>query len=839
MAKRTEPRLSRRPASPGAPSDDLWRPKPGGRSPSGPRDPDRPRPLFYIVMPFLFVLTILLCAGVIALMVAPAIIGADATVKGINERLRIEGSTFRRLPAPPQRSTIYASDGTTELATVYLTFNREIVPLEEIPKKVQNAVLAIEDRDFYEHRGVDAESVFRALIANMFSGRIVQGGSTITQQLVKTTLITKNQSPRAGAADDTYARKLQEAGLALRMEEKYTKKEILELYMNEVFLGNGVYGIGTASEFYFDRPPKKLSLGQAATLAGMIARPEDYDPLDHPKAARRRRNVVLQTMLAEGMTTQKEVAAARKKAVTVARGAGEAEDDKEPFFVTYLIREILDEGNDHYDVFGETADQRKRTLFQGGLDVVTTFDPKWERIAQQAAQRHMSPSRSFPDTAIATVDTETGAVRTLLSGKDYERDQVDLVTTGHPTGSSFKPFTLMAAFRQNIPPTKTYSGSSPMKLKAWATSNACGCVQNAEGGSQGTLSLKAATAASTNVIFAQLAEDVTPEAIVDAARDVGVESDLPAVESVTLGAGSTSPLEMASAYATWANEGVHCAPYAVTSVSRGEDAFFRNRPSCERVMPEEIANTITDALVGVINGGTGSAAALGSRPVAGKTGTSQENNNVWFVGYTKQLATAVWVGFPGNQKSMVGYFGGESVYGGTIAAPLWQEYMEKITGNLPVESLDTSTSIGPTRVPSVVGMAQGAALEVLDNARFRSVTTETVDSSLEIGTVVSMSPAGDTEGPTSTFVTLYVSSGEKPKGENKLLEVPYLLGANGQRARALLRRQGFKVKIEYVKVRQEERADIVLRQDPDTGELVEKKTKVFLTVGQLRGGDGD
>jgi penicillin-binding protein 1A len=838
MARRAATRPPRRSATPGLVDDGLGPASFPQRSRRSSRpERDRPRPLFYAALPLLFALTIVLCAGVLALMVSPAIIGADVTVKGINERLRLEGSEFRRLPAPPQRSTIYASDGTTELATVYLTFNREIVPIEEIPKHVQNAVIAIEDRDFYEHQGVDAESVFRALLANMFSGRIVQGGSTITQQLVKTTLITRNQAPRLGAADATYARKLQEAGLALRMEEKYTKKEILGLYMNEVFLGNGVYGIGTASEFYFDRAPKKLSLGQAAALAGMIARPEAYDPLDRPKAARKRRNVVLQTMFAEGMITQKELSRATAKPVSVARGAGAEKDEKEPFFVTYLIREILDESNDHYDVFGETADQRKRTLFQGGLDIVTTFDPRWERIAQQAAQRHMDPRPTYPDTAIATVDTESGAVRTLLSGKDYERDQVDVVTTGHPTGSAFKPFTLMAAFRQNVPPTKTYSGRSPLKLKEWADSNACGCVQNAEGGSQGTLTLKAATAASTNVIFAQLAVDVTAAAIVDAARDVGVESDLPEVASITLGAGSTSPLEMASAYATWANEGIHCEPYAVQSVARGDDTFYRSRPSCDRVLPEEVANTITDALVGVVQGGTGSAASLGARPVAGKTGTSQDNKNVWFVGYTRQLATAVWVGFPGNQKSMTGYFPG-SVYGGTIAAPLWQDYMEKITRDLPVEPLETSTSIGPMRVPHVVGLTEGAALEVLENARFRSVSTEVVDSEAEAGVVVSQSPAGDTEGPPSTFVTLYVSSGERAKGEGKLREVPYLLGANGDRARALLRQDGFKVKVEIARVRQEERADIVLRQDPDNGELVEKGTKVTITVGRLRADDG-
>ncbi|MEX2274774.1 MAG: transglycosylase domain-containing protein [Actinomycetota bacterium] len=784
------------------------------------------------MLPFLFAIVIVLCAGVVALMIAPAVLGADATVKGINERLRTEGATFRRLPAPPERSVIYANDGKTELATVFLTFNREYVELEEIPPQARKAVLAIEDRDFYEHRGVDAESIARAFLANLFSGNIVQGGSTITQQLVKTALIEGSQEDRA---DDTYARKLQEAGLALRMEEKYTKDEILELYLNEVYLGHGVYGVGTASEYYFDRPARKLTLGQAATLAGLIAAPERFDPIDRPNVSKRRRNVVLHEMEDAGWAGGKEIAKARKKVVHVTRGAGSTKPEDEPFFVRYLVRDILDVENDQYDVFGETFDQRAHTLFQGGLDIVTTFDPRWERFAQNAAQRHMDPRASYPDTAIATVDTETGAVRTLLSGKNYERDQVDTVTTGHPTGSSFKPFTLFAAFRQNVPPSRTYSGQSPLKLPEWEGDNECGCVENAEGGSAGTMNLAAATAGSVNVIFAQLAIDVGSAAIVDAAHDLGVEGELPASPSITLGAGSTSPLEMASAYATWANEGVHCEPYAIQSVSRGEDTFYRNRPICERVMPEETANVITGMLRNVVSGGgTGAAAQLGSRPVAGKTGTSQDYQNVWFVGYTKQLSTAVWVGFAGNQKPMLGYFPG-SVYGGTIAAPLWQDYMEKVTADMPIEQLSTATSLGPTRVPDVEGMAQADAVETLGNARFDSVSTELVNADELAGTVVSQSPAGDTEGSTSTFVTLYVSSGESDKG---LREVPYLLGTQVDRARVLLRRDGFRVKIEYVKVGREERADVVLRQDPAPDEEVERKTKVFLTVGKYKKAGG-
>ena len=178
-----------------------------------------------------------------------------------------------------------------------------------------------------------------------------------------------------------------------------------------------------------------------------------------------------------------------RRPCTCTRGAGSTKPEDEPFFVRYLVRDILDEENDQYDVFGETVDQRSHTLFQGGLDIVTTFDPRWERIAQNVAQRHMDPRATYPDTGLATVDTETGAVRTLLSGKDYERDQIDTVTTGHPTGSSFKPFTLMAAFRQNVPPTQTYSGASPLKLTEWEGANECGCVENAEGGSAGTMNL--------------------------------------------------------------------------------------------------------------------------------------------------------------------------------------------------------------------------------------------------------------------------------------------------------------------------------------------------------------
>ena len=289
-----------------------------------------------------------------------------------------------------------------------------------------------------------------------------------------------------------------------------------------------------------------------------------------------------------------------------------------------------------------------------------------------------------PDTAIVSVDNATGAIRTMLSGRNYQKDQLNLADARRQPGSSFKPFTLVAAFRDGIPPGSVFSTKSPLYLPEW-TGNDCSCVSNAEGaGDAGYENLWGATKDSINVVFAQLILEVGPDKVVKAAHDMGIASELPAVPSLTLGTADVTPIEMAAAYQTLANDGKHCESYAVSKVVDADGVVYRHKPVCKQVVAPEIAHLVTAMLQGVVSGGTGTAAALGSWPVAGKTGTTQDYTNAWFVGYTRQVSTAVWVGFPGTPDPLSLYFGG-SVFGGTLAAPIWHDYMLRVMAGMPAE----------------------------------------------------------------------------------------------------------------------------------------------------------
>jgi penicillin-binding protein 1A len=765
----------------------------------------------------LLVPVIALAAGVLAIIASPPFFGIDLGVRRISERLEEEGATFHRLPRPPERSIIYASDGETVLATVYLDENREIVTLRQVSPIARRAVLAIEDRNFFEHSGVDPQSVARAFLANLFSGEIVQGGSTITQQLVKNTLID--------TPSQTYARKLQEAGLALRMEERYTKKEILELYLNEVYLGHGVYGIGTAAQFYFDRPASKLTLPQAAILAGMIAAPETYDPVDRPNASRRRRNEVLREMAEVGWAAAGEVDRIRRDPVEIPRGAGEVHTEVLPQFVRYLRDQILENESGEYEEFGKTYKQRLHTLFQGGLEITTTLEPGWQEHAERVAQDHLPDARGTPDTSIVTVETHSGAIRTMLSGKNFERDKQRLALSPRQPGSAFKPFTLVAAFREHIQPSTTYPSRSPLRLRGWDSES--GTVSNAEGASnRGELDLWEATAGSVNVVFAQLALDVGPENIVDAAHDMGITSPLDAVPSITLGAEEASPLDMASAFQTLANEGVHCEPFAVVRVVDEDGVLYHHRPHCERAIEADIANLVTAMLIRVVEGGTGTAAAIG-RPVAGKTGTTQESTDVWFVGYTRELSTAVWVGLPGNPASMEQFFS-ESVYGGTIAAPIWHDYMLRAVSGSPAGGFPDPPRPERGRVPDVVGMDVGQARSVLEREDFR-VDVEPVDSTQREGRVVGQSPSGGSTADLGTSVRLEVSTGKPPTKR-----VPGVVGLRVDEARALIRAKGLFAAVSFHDVTQKDKIGIVIAQSPGEGANAEPGSTVRLTVGKRK-----
>lgn len=774
-------------------------------------------PLVYLLFP----VVIAIGGALVALLLLPAALGIGASVDRVGARLDSLGEAYKRIPKFPERSTIYASDGKTVLAQVYLDFNREIVHLDEVSTAARAAVLAAEDDGFYEHGALDVSSVLRAIFANVAAGDVVQGGSTITQQLAKNAVLDD--------ADQTLERKWQELAVALRIEQKYTKDQIFELYLNDIYLGNGIYGIGTAAQYYFHEPASKLTLSEGATLAGMIRAPEDYDPIAHPRKATGRRDFVLDRMVELGDADAAKVARIIAKPVALPPGTGRTATERPPFFVTYITGQILANADGTYDAFGKTSKQRERTLFQGGLKIVTTLEPEWQRAAQAAANQPWAVTpgnpgyQQTPDTAIVSVDNADGAIRTMLSGRNYQKDQLELATATRQTGSAFKPFTLVAAFEEGIPPGQVYSATSPFCSPAWTSADHC--VSNAEPGKGGYENLTTATAYSTNVVFAQLALDVGPSKIADAAHDMGITSDLSAVPSITLGTSDVSPLEMASAYQTLANKGRHCEPFAVSRVEDAEGVLYRHKAECHQVVDPEIAAQVTSMLQGVVTlpGATGTAASIG-RPVAGKTGTTQEYSNAWFVGYTPQVSTAVWVGFPGNPDPLDRYFG-TSVFGGSIAAPIWHTYMTRVMAGMPVEGFPSPPPPETGKVPDVRGRRVEEAQKVLAEASFSS-RIEKVHSLRPEGTVVDQDPAGGATAQLGTLVTLRVSSGKAPT-----VVIPVVAGKEAAAARTILVDMGFIVHIAEQEVTDPNLDGVVLATVPRAGTEVDKGSIVTMNVG--------
>ena len=764
--------------------------------------------------------TILLAALAVAFALLPVLLVGGDVARGVERRLDLAGASFSRLPGFPQRSTIYDRNGEV-LANLFLDEDRTVTALEDVAPVAQQAVLAIEDDRFYEHGALDLPGLTRALLLNLAAGEITQGGSTITQQLVKLAVI--------GDASQTFQRKFQEAALAIRLEERYTKDEILELYLNEVYFGNGVYGIGTASRFYFDVAPSDLSLEQAALLAGVIQTPAYHDPVSAPESARERRNLVLERMADLGWADRDAVEAAQATPIVLRRGVEKGRRTTPPFFVYYLTQSILDMDNREYDAFGTTRDQRVHTLYQGGLEIHTTLDRKWQKDAQVAVNESedISPDAGVgPDVSIVSIDTATGGIRTMLSGKNYLRDKLDLTWRGRrQVGSAFKAITLAAALEAGVPPTKTYEASSPYCDPRWKSED--GCVRNAEDeNEQGPIDLWRATALSVNVVYAQLALDIGAERIVDMAQRLGITAPLDAVPAITLGVEEVSTLDMANAYATLANDGTHCPAYAIDRVILPDGAtLYEHDSACAEVLDPAVANQVTAMLERVVSGGTGTRANLG-RPVAGKTGTGQDYTNVYFAGYTPQVATAVWVGFPAGNVPMDSYFG-RSVFGGTLAAPIWQAYMAEVVAGMPVEDFPPATGLGAARpLPNVVGMSIEEARSSLLAFELAFVMT----SSPEKDVILGQNPAPGTVLAPGSVVTLTVAIGSTIP-DTITGGVPNVVGMLADDAIALLLRQGFKVETKYLTGGNGNW--YVTAQSPSAGTAATDGMRITLTIQQV------
>jgi membrane peptidoglycan carboxypeptidase len=770
--------------------------------------------------PLLLALTIGVCSVLVALLLLPLFGAVGVGAKALEKRLTAAGANFTRIPHFPQRSTIYARDGSI-LATLFLDENRTIVHLDKVSQHAQDAVLAIEDHNFYEHGAINVSSVIRAMLANLIAGHVTQGGSTLTQQLVKNAVIQSDAQ--------TFARKFQEAALAIRLEQTYSKDKILELYMNEVYFGNGIYGIGTAARYYFNEPASKLDLAQSALLAGLIQSPATFDPMTHPDAALARRNEVLDHMAEYGLALPGKVTKVKLTPIRLATDIGRQAQQVQPFFVHYINELILDKTNHAFDAFGKTHAQRVHTLFQGGLKIYTTLDPAWQRYAQEAVNE--SPNidpKTGPDVSLVSVDPTNGAIRAMLSGKNYRRDQLDLVWHGRrQVGSAFKPFTLAAAFEQGFPPGKVYDSQSPFCSPLWISADHC--VSNAEGGGGGYVDLWTATQNSINVVFAQLALDVGPQNIVDVAHKMGITAPLDAVPAITLGTEEVSTLDMASGYSTLANNGIYCEPFAVARVLLPNGTkLYQHHPTCDQAIPADIAHQITAMLQRVICCGTGQAYASGlGRPEAGKTGTGQDYTNVYFAGYTPQMTTAVWVGFPAGNIPMDSYYG-HSVFGGTLAAPIWKAFMLKALAGMPIEGFPAPPPQQSGAIPDVVGMHSAEAQKTLVTANFTPII-EKVDSILPVNTVIAQTPAGGTSAVLGSGVTLSVST-----GKGVAVTVPRVTGLTEAQAVKALDKAGLKAAIVYADVTDPAQDGLVLSQSPIGNKQATKGDTVTITIGKLK-----
>jgi penicillin-binding protein 1A len=752
---------------------------------------------------------------------------AGGAVKRFDERLLSHEKTKITLPPLPERSTIYAADG-TRLATLFLDENREIVSLKQVNDVAQHAVLAIEDHKFFEHGPVDISSILRAAIANLKAGHIVQGGSTISQQLIKNT--------ETGNAE-TFQRKFQEAQDAILLEKEYTKAQILELYLNTIYFGHRVYGIGTAAQYYFNRSASRLTAAQAALLGGMIASPVTFDPIEHPDTALIRRNQVLSAMVKYGWLEPAEYAQAVATPIKLsAKGRIANTVGREPYWISYVVDEF-----EHNPAFGKTVAERRRLLFQGGLKITTTLSPKLQNVARSVMKHHLPESGpqppADPQAAIVSIQAKTGAIQTMVGGTDYSKQKIDLASQGaRSTGSAFKAFTLVAAMEQGVPPGRVYSARSPATIPQCPNNGGPWMPFNAEGaGDLGYLNLWEATADSINVVFAQLIADIGPDSVVKAAKAMGLTGYIPDVCAITLGAVAVSPLSMTTAYSTLANGGKHCTAYGVQRVLASDGStIYDHKPQCKQVVSAKVAAQVTAMLEGVISHGTGTAAQIG-RPEAGKTGTGQDFQDAWFMGYVPQTCTGVWVGYSKGEIPMrsLRVLGGGEAFGGTIAAPMWHDYMVQAVANLPVQDFRTPPPQKPGTVPDVVGMKEKDAQDTLRKANFVPISV-TVDSFKPAGTVVSQSPAGGSSAILGSPVTINVSNGKGPKPTPKptSVVVPDVIGETRHQASDDLQSQGFAVAVTYQTVKDPKKNGVVLEQAPSPGTKAPRGSTVTIVVGR-------
>lgn len=730
----------------------------------------------------------------------PLVGGVGLTAKAGADEFLVLPAELKQTPLA-QRSKILASDGSL-LAVLYRE-NRVLADLRFIPDLTRKAFIAVEDSRFYAHNGVDYKGTIRAAVENAQAGGVSQGGSTLTQQYVKNALLqaANTKAGQDAAREVTIDRKLKEARYALAIEKELSKDEILERYLNIAYFGNGVYGIGTAANFYFGKAAKDLTLEEGALLAGIVQSPGRFDPVkarQDPEMMGRlldRRNLVLRRMALEGFIPETERAEGTvvEPAFKISPVASGCENPavQAPFFCDH-VRRIL-EDTDVGRFLGKTREERQDRLLSGGLTIRTTLDPAVQKAAQTAADEQLPREDEYQAaTAINSVEPGTGDIKAMAVNRWYSEQKkaghtkVNLAiggSSGMQAGSTFKPFVLATALQQGIPlglslyaPNRYTSTEFPNYDEdgpvPWTMGNA---GDSRTGG--GTYDLRTGTWNSVNTFYVQLEERTGVEQPAALAESLGVKQFKGGVPSepllrggsFTLGVNEVSPLAMAGAYATFAARGLYCPPRAVTEVldSEGKPIELQEEP-CRQAIEQKIADTVNSVLQGVIQNGTGRSAAIG-RPAAGKTGSTNGSRAAWFAGFTPGLATTVWVGKPQPEDMKAVRINGRyyrQVYGGTIPAKIWQQTMQAALEGVPVERFeraDRDVELGQEiEVPDVRGLSYDEARAVLRDAGFGIREGGRVSAApIKRGLVAYTSPRAGSTVRTGARITIFTSNGRE------------------------------------------------------------------------------
>ncbi len=666
---------------------------------------------------------------------------------------------------------IYDSTGNRILAVLRGSENRVLVEYESISPLMKQAIVAVEDRRFFEHRGVDARAIGRALWADINEKGVVQGGSTITQQFIKNSCSDNSRS---------IGRKVREAALAWQLEQQWSKKKILTSYLNTVYFGNGAYGVDQASRTYFGHTAKRMALWEVALLAGIPADPSRYDPVTNPRAAKLRRRTVLRTMLQLGTISPEQFRRADREALPTKI---QTPDTRGPggYFANYVTQQLVDR-------------YKTRGVFGGGLVVHTTLDLDLQRLGHRAIARWLKDENG-PSAALVAIDPRDGAIRAMIGGSNFRESQFNLAVQGErQSGSSFKPFVLAAALKQGISPATEFE-SKPTTIflgdKSWP-------VSNYEDAYLGSTDLTTATIHSDNAVYAQLTALVGPRKVRQTANELGITSRLNDYFAIGLGAEAVNPLEMARAFSTFANRGRRIdgsifgnRPRAIAWVHGVGEKRRPNAPVPKPVLEPEKADLINDILQRVIRQGTGRQAALRDRPAAGKTGTTENYGDAWFVGYTPQLAVAVWVGYPNNLTPMLTEYDGEAVAGGTYPALIWKTFMDTALRHL--EEQPAYFDPPSLTYPVPVGVVQRGGRLAVDNGLCRGVKNVWYFSD---------------EAP-----------GRRADCKRNEVDVPRVVGSTLDEAKGRLAAQPLEYDVIYKPARPGQRLDLVLGQIPARGTL--------------------